>query len=243
MSKKERNVLVTDENEWIEEEFASKPKSNVPVGGAGVQLAPIVQPIAFVPYNTQEQPLLQYGNSGYDLARARDDIARGYDDDYDDEYATPALASYEKKVRFVPIFLAILSLLIVGVMVAGEFVLKEYLVLTTGVSGYGYIMNLVDMVMAGGTLVIADMILPGAIALIALFAVLNLLASLIKMKSKGACTISKICLFFMLTFSLVVVLICLMNEIEMGYGLYAVAGLSFLSLVIGYLAKKDIKKK
>ncbi len=232
MSKKPKNApLANSDNEWIDEEFSG---NNAAQNSSSFQLAPIVQPLAIVPFNTQEQPLFQYGSS-YDFNQAREDIARGFEDEIEQQYEAPI----EKRVRFVPIFLAILSLLIVGVLVLGEFALQQYLVLTAGMSGYAYVMDLVNQV--SGTLVIADLVFPGAVAIVAVFSVLNLLASLIKMKSRGACAFSKICLFFMLTFSLVLVLISLMNEIEMGYGLYAVAGLSFLSLIIGYLAKKDKK--
>lgn len=233
MSKKQKNApLAQNDNEWIDEEFSGE--KNAAGNSSGFQLAPIVQPLAIVPFNTQEQPLFQYGSS-YDFRQAREDIAQGFEDEAAVQYEAPI----EKRVRFVPVFLAILSLLVVGVLVLGEFALQQYLVLTTGMSGYAYVMDLVAKVT--GTIVIADLIFPGAVAIVAVFSVLNLLASLIKMKSRGACAFSKICLFFMLTFSLVLVLICLMNEMEMGYGLYAVAGLSFLSLVIGYLAKKDKK--
>lgn len=233
MSKQVKNEQLAKDNEWIEEEFSSAPKEEF---DPGVQLSPIVQPIAFVPYNTQEQPLFQYGSS-YDLDRAREDIAKEFEEE--DEYSD---VPEQKRVHFIPIFLAILSLLVIGVLVLGEFALQEYLVLTADISGYAYVMQIVDIFSAGGELVIADIIIPGAVALIALFAVINLLANLIKMKSRGACVISKICLFFMLTLSLVLVLIHMINEEVIGYGLYAVAGLSFISLVFGYLAKKDIKK-
>lgn len=236
MSKKVKNEPLANDNEWIEEEFSSFKKEDF-ASSTGVQLSPIVQPIAFVPYNTQEQPLFQYGSS-YDLDRAREDIAREFETE---EEGYKKKAPIEKKVRFLPIFLSILSLLIVGVLVLGEFALQEYLILTADTSGYAYVMQIVDTLTAGGELVIAELIVPGAVALIAVFAVINLIANLIKMKSKGACAISKICLFFMLTLSLVLVLVNMINDEVIGYGLYAVAGLSLISLVFGYLAKKDIK--
>lgn len=232
-NKVKKAPMACSDNEWIEEEFSGE-KQNASQTPSAFQLAPIVQPLAIVPFNTQEQPLFQYGSS-YDLNQAREDIAAGFEEDEPVQVYAPI----EKRVRFVPIFLAVLSLLIVGVLVLGEFALQQYLVLTPGMSGYAYVMALINKI--SGTIVIADLVLPGAVAIVAVFSVLNILASLVKMKSRGACAFSKICLFFMLTFSLVLVLICLMNEVEMGYGLYAVAGLSFLSLVIGYLAKKDRK--
>ena len=233
MSKKERKDLV--DNDWLDEEISDNAASSSPQAPSGVQLSPIVQPIAFVPYNTQDQPLFQYG--GYDVQKAKEEIAQEFEDDeeYQEVYDD---GDNEKKVRFTPIFLAVLSLLVVAVLVVGEFVLQEFLALTAGLSGYAYVMELVDIFTAGNELVIADLIFPGAVALVGLFAVINLIASLIKMKSKGASVVSKICLFFMLTFSLVLVLISLMNDYEIVYGLYAVAGLSLLSLVVGYLAKK-----
>lgn len=230
MSKKIKDNQISNDNEWIEEELSSAPESKNE--NSSVQLSPIVQPIAFVPYNTQEQPLFQYGSS-YDFEQAKEDIANEFEEE-DKEYEESLQV---KKVRVLPIFLVVLSLLLVAVMVVGEFVLQEYLILSADMSGYAYVMDFVDLLSAG-EMVIADMILPGCVALIALFAIINILANLIKIKSKGACCVSKICLFFMLALSLVLVLTNLMNDAEIGYGLYAVAGISFISLIFGYLAKK-----
>ena len=233
MAKKPFEYTALD-NEWSEEEeFTSQENKS---SSAGVQLSPIIQPIAFVQYSTQDQPLLQYGDSnGYSYEQAQaeedqEDIERTY------EYDTV------KKVRFTPIFLSVLSLLVIAVIVAGEFVLQQYLSINDNISGYAYIMQLVDMVTAG-QLVIADLVIPGAVALIALFALINFIAGLIKMKSRGACAISKLCLFFMITLSLTLTLINIMNDAEINYGLYIVTGLSLLSLIIGYLTRKDEKYK
>ena len=183
MSKKVKEAnLPSITNEWEEEETVTR-RANVPVAPAssGVQLGPIVQPIAFVPYNTQEQPLFQYGGT-YDVARAKDEIAREFEDEEENEEIRTIS---EKKIRFVPIFLAILSLLIVAVLAAGKFVLQDYLAINTGISGYTYVINLVDVI-TNGSLVIADIILPGAVAIVALFSLINFITSLIKMKSRGA---------------------------------------------------------
>lgn len=232
MAKKTNKTQFAKNNEWIEEEFSSCTKDAK--ASQGIKLAPIIQPIAFVPYNTQEQSLFDYGD--YDYDRAREDISRGFQDEqaYDGREMP-----IEKKVRFIPIFIAILSLLIIGVLVAGKFVLQEYLMLVPDMSGYDYIMQIVDTFTSGAALVIKDLIIPGAVALIAFFALINFLASLIKMKSRGACAISKICLFFMLLLSIVLVVMNMINDVTLGYGLYAVAGLSFIALIVGYLAKKD----
>ncbi len=224
-----------DENEWLEEEeefSASSPEKSV-------QLPPIVQPLAIVPYNTQEQPLFQYADSADD---SMDTIEGYYEDEYEEDsyIRQPELA--KKGVYGTPILLMIFSLLILAILILGEFVLKEYLIISSEMSGYAYTMELKDILMSGGELVIAELIIPGAVVLIALFSLINLIANLIKIKSRGACAISKVCLFFMVSFSLVLVLINLINDEAIGYGLYGVAGLSFLSLLFGYLTKKDIKR-
>lgn len=224
------------ENEWIdeEEEFSdSSPKLSV-------QLPPVVQPLAIVPYNTQEQPLFQYADSS---DGSYDNIVEDYTPEpYEREevYARYPEAA-DKRVRSTPVFLMLFSLVILAILILGEFVLKEYLILSSEMSGYAYIMKVVETFTSGEELVIAELIIPGAVVIIALFSLINLVANLAKIKSRGACVISKICIFFMISFSLVLVLVNLINEETIGYGLYGVAGLSFLSLLIGYLAKKDIK--
>ena len=84
MAKKPFEYTALD-NEWSEEEeFTSEENKS---SSAGVQLSPIIQPIAFVPYSTQDQPLLQYGDSnGYSYEQAQaeedqEDIERTYEYD------------------------------------------------------------------------------------------------------------------------------------------------------------------
>jgi len=236
MAKKNPVVI----NDWEEESEVTAVESDVNVTpSAPTRMAPIVQPIAFVPYTTQDQALWQVTPSGYDIPQARRDIANAYASPEEAAAAeAKAAEDSEKKVRFVPIFLAVLSLLIIAVMVVGKFVLQTELALVGGLSGYDYALEVYDIIMEASFDDISALILPASVIIVALASLLNLIANLIKMKSRGACVFAKICIFFMLTFSLVLVLIALMDTIELGYGMYAVAGLSFISLLVGYLARK-----
>lgn len=191
----------------------------------GMSCNPIIQPISFVPYA---------GNSLWQNNEAKEEPA-----------PTPAVpetpvavAPEKKKVRFIPILLAIFSLLVIAVMVIGKYALTEYLAILDGKSGLDYIMtDLIDCF--SGSFEIAKFILPLSVAVVALFSIVNFITSLCTMFKKGASVLSKISIFFMLVFALVLCFIGLVNDITLGYGLYAVAGLSFLSLVFGYLSRNN----
>lgn len=212
----------------------------------------ILQPVAFAPYaaSADKASAWQMTPSGYDINQARRDIAASYEKDVpveaeDTALEEAALAPEKKRVRFVPIFIAVLSLLVIAVLVLGKFVLEKELALVAGISGYGYIEKLVELIsdIAGGAAFSIDLLVPCAVAVVALFSVINVIASLVKITSRGACVLSKISIFFMLLASLVIILVSVLDVQELGYGIYAVGGLSFIMLFVGYLAKNDVKSK
>ncbi len=207
---------------------APAENNSVPVSSASapVQLTPIIQPIAFVPYSTQNQDLYMY-----------DDVQEDeYEEEYYEEVAAPVAAPKKKKASGAAIALIILSLVLVAVYVIGKFAVQEYLAFIGGVSGLDMILNLVDEFAAGFSM---ELILPIAVAACGVFAILTLIASLIRVMKKGACVFAKITTFLGLVCALVALIMALMDDMAIGYGLYAAAAISLINVLIAYLAKND----
>lgn len=182
---------------------------------------PIIQPLSFVPYasgNTNDDAMLSLlaGNEC-------------------EERPAPVVRK-KKKAKFVPIFLSVLSLLVVAVMVLGKYVLQEYLSIL-GTSGLDYIMF--DLVSVFSAFTVSDAVVPIAVALIALFALLNFITGFCTMFRRGASVFSKICLFMMTFLSLVLLFIGLANKLKLDYGLIGILGLSVISFLIAMLARKS----
>lgn len=199
---------------------AAEEKETTPVAqpAKAVQLTPIIQPIAFVPYSTQDQPLYMY-----DDEEEVEEIV---------EEEEEVVVAPKKKVSCAAIFLSILSLLIVGVYVVANWVMPEYIGLVDGQSGLAIIMGLIDSMDFTNIMNIA-------IAVVPVMAVLTLIASLIRIMKKGACVFAKITTFFGLVAAIAAVLLAILDGVEIGYGLYAVAVLSLVNVLIAYLAKND----
>ncbi len=199
---------------------AAEEKETTPVAqpAKAVQLTPIIQPIAFVPYSTQDQPLYM-----------EDDYVE--EDELVEEEEVVA-APKKKKVSCAAIFLSILSLLIIGVYVAGEYVLKEYLALVGEASGLGIILDFVGNISFDNIATIAILVAP-------VMAVLTIIASLIRIMKKGACVFAKITTFIGLVAVIAAIVLLLIESATIGYGLYIVAVLSFVNVLIAYLAKND----
>ena len=197
---------------------AAEEKETTPVAQPpkAVQLTPIIQPIAFVPYSTQDQELFV----------EEEEIV-------EEEIVEEEVVAPKKKVSCAAIFLSIFSLLIIGVYVAAEWVLTDILALVNGQSGLAIIMDLVE------TMEFTNFV-NLAIAVVPVMALLTLVASLIRIKRKGACIFAQITTFIGLVAVIAALLLALINgEVEIGYGLYAVAALSLINVLIAYLAKRD----
>ena len=184
-----------------------------------VQLTPIIQPIAFVPYSTQDQPLYMFDDE--------EEVAEV------EEVEEEVVAAPKKKVSCAAIFLSIFSLIIVGIYVAANWVVPEYLALINGESGLAIIMNLVETMDFTN---FANL----AIAVVPVMAVLTLIASLIRIKRKGACVFAQITTFIGIVAVIAALLLVLIDGgFAIGYGLYAIAALSLINVLIAYLAKID----
>ncbi len=197
---------------------AAEEKETTPVAQPpkAVQLTPIIQPIAFVPYSTQDQELFV----------EEEEIV-------EEEIVEEEVVAPKKKVSCAAIFLSIFSLLIIGVYVAAEWVLTDILALVNGQSGLAIIMDLVE------TMEFANFV-NLAIAVVPVMALLTLVASLIRIMRKGACIFAQITTFIGLVAVIAALLLVLIDGgYEIGYGLYASAALSLINVLIAYLAKRD----
>ena len=184
-----------------------------------VQLTPIIQPIAFVPYSTQDQPLYMYDEE--------EEVA------VEEEVEEEVVVAPKKKVSAAAIFLSIFSLLIVGLYVIANWVMPDMLGLIDGQSGLAIIMDLVETMDFSNIMNIA-------LAVVPVMAVLTLIASLIRIMKKGACVFAKITTFLGLVAVIAALLLALIDGgYAIGYGLYAVAALSLINVLIAYLAKND----
>ena len=197
---------------------AAEEKETTPVAQPpkAVQLTPIIQPIAFVPYSTQDQELFV----------EEEEIV-------EEEIVEEEVVAPKKKVSCAAIFLSIFSLLIIGVYVAAEWVLTDILALVNGQSGLAIIMDLVE------TMEFTNFV-NLAIAVVPVMALLTLVASLIRIMRKGACIFAQITTFIGLVAVIAALLLVLIDGgYEIGYCLYASAALSLINVLIAYLAKRD----
>ena len=200
---------------------AAEEKETTPVAqpAKAVQLTPIIQPIAFVPYSTQDQPLYMF-----------DEEEEVVEEEIVEE---EVVAPKKKKVSCAAIFLSIFSLIIVGIYVIAEYAVPEYLALIGGQSGLAIILGLVETMDFTNITNIA-------LAVVPVMAVLTLISSLIRIMKKGACVFAKITTFLGLVAVIAALLLVLIDgTVEIGYGLYAVAALSLVNVLIAYLAKND----
>lgn len=200
---------------------ATEEQETTPVAqpAKAVQLTPIIQPIAFVPYSTQDQPLYSYDDE--------EEVIEEVEEVEEEVEVAP-----KKKVSAAAIFLSIFSLLIIGLYVVSYFVDLEYLALVDGVGGLAIIMGLVETMDFTN---IANI----ALAVVPVMALLTLIASLIRIMRKGACIFAQITTFIGLVAVIAALLLALINELAIGYGLYAVAALSLINVLIAYLAKRN----
>ncbi|MFA5450240.1 MAG: hypothetical protein WC292_07390, partial [Clostridia bacterium] len=94
---------------------------------SNVQLTPIVQPLAFVPYSSQKQPLFIY--EGEEEVEVDDDYGDGL---IEEDVVAFASAKPKKVVSGLSIFLIITSLLVLAVLIVGKFVsaVTDYTLIT-----------------------------------------------------------------------------------------------------------------
>lgn len=238
-SRDDYDYLLKTLNRGAKKDSGAQQASRVPVNPQAeqLQLPPIVQPIAFVPYSTQDQPLYMY-DEAIDEYQTVDHYQQPADYAVDSAAEPVETAkSARKGVQWAPIVLALLGLIMVAVMVIPKFVEALSILSVVGsTSGLDVILNLVDQFSAGFS---SDLIVPIAIAVVGVTAVLTVLVGLIQITRKGACVLLKLIVAIMLIAALVAMIMLLTeggNEIAIG--LYAVVGVAFVSVLVAFLAKK-----
>lgn len=213
-------------------EPAAPEKDKTPVANPAakvMQLTPIVQPIAFVPYSSQEQPLYMYDE---------EEPVEEYEDEEIIEEPVVA-APKKKKASAASIVVAILSLLLIAayclpyIEALGAYMLP-YAGFYSEVSGLEIIMDFVN------TLDYTNIVNLTIVA-VPVFALLTLIACLIRVCHKGVCVFAKITIFFELAAALVGLIAALVGgeDVTSYYGFYITVGISFISMLVAYLSKND----
>lgn len=225
MAKKSKKQQPLVEEVAAEEVQEKKPEQPVAKPNKVVQLTPIIQPIAFVPYSTQEQELYM---------EEEEEEAVNEPIPQEEEVVAP-----KKKVSAAAIFLSIFSLLIIAVFVAGKWVLQDYLACVGGVAGLDVTLNYIEAQDWTDIVSILVTVIPVCAALV-------LISSLIRIMHKGACVFAMIFSLLGIAASLAAILMLALDDAgdqSVGYGLYAMAGLSLINMLIAFLAKRERKVK
>lgn len=248
MARKDKGIVPEQIQDTYETGAAKKTASLRPMPMTGpvpvepvatnIQLTPIVQPLAFVPYSTQKQPLLVY--DGEEEVMVEDEVP------YEEAPVNTevfAKVKAKRRVSGTALFLIISGLIILAALILGQFVsaIAKYTAVTvTGDpevfnQGYGLVEGLVKNIK---NIIDLNNVIPAAIALVGVLTVLNILVSLICVCKKGAVLFVKISLFFTLAAAGIAVIMCITNSVKIGIGLYIVAGLVFLQTVVAYLTPR-----
>ena len=225
MAKKSKKQQALVEEVAAEEVQEKKPEQLVAKPNKVVQLTPIIQPIAFVPYSTQEQELYM---------EEEEEEAVNEPIPQEEEVVAP-----KKTVSAAAIFLSIFSLLIIAVFVAGKWVLQDYLACVGGVAGLDVTLNYIEAQDWTDIVSILVTVIPVCAALV-------LISSLIRIMHKGACVFAMIFSLLGIAASLAAILMLALDDAgnqSVGYGLYAMAGLSLINMLIAFLAKREPKVK
>lgn len=199
---------------------------NTEDSGIPKQLPPIVQPIAFVPYSTVNQPLFQQVDpeQGY------------YDDSYandGDVYEASAGKKNVKKVSVASILMIILSLATILVIVLGKFIDAEFLMMYGSISGLDVILEMPDAILGEFT----AMLLPLGLTLVALTNILVLILSIISVKA-GVRGFTKFLVFVEAVGAGIALVMMALKGNALQYGAYIVAGIAAVQLLIALFSRK-----
>lgn len=218
-------------------QVAKKPGNQVPVHSPSgpMQLTPIIQPIAFVPYSTQEQPLYMYDDASTQAAEYEDDYSYS-EDNYAEEAVATTQSQKAKKVSGAAIALIILSVIMIAVYVVGKFLAFTYVQVANDTSGLDMLLNVFS---AGAIVLDTITVVALGVSVSVVCALLVLIASIVRIKKQGACVFAKIFSFLGLVTALVAVMISLVqkDEITVNYGMYIVAAIALLLVMIAFLSK------
>jgi hypothetical protein len=214
-----------------------------------------VQPVALVPYSSQEQPLYTFdtdlGGGGYGgYAPTADNATWDYGDQQD-----VATASTKTRRGGTSLLLMLFTLLAAAVLVLGNFVeaVVEYtsIVVISDVHNVGYklVMDLVTPIISSGLdvgkLFETDLnIITVAIAGSAVLLVLTFIVSIFNIRKPGAPLLSKVTLILAFLAAAFACVYLHIKGMQVGYGAYIFAGITLFMTIIALAVrrKKKIKK-
>lgn len=181
----------------------------------------IVQPIAIVPYNTEEQPLLQYPGAS--------------DEEVDEDYNN----TKEKKFNVLRLFTLIFCLLTIAVLILGKFLkmenIQKFILVQSGKSGYDIIVGIASVFGAG--LQFTDMLPVILLTLGALFTLILALISIFGIKRKTK-VFSKIIAALMAICFIAFVILAAAVQKNIEIGGYVITGCSLIAAIFTLSAKK-----
>ena len=165
-------------------------------------------------------------------------------------YGNAAPAAADKKggknkrtVKKAAIFAIIFSILILAVIIVPNFLngqdFVEYLNIVEGKNGYSMIMDLVDTVTGGGSFEIMDMLVPGGLAILAIFTALTLLFNIFSIKARKYPILCRLVAFIALIGALLMAIMLVVKEMEaMAYGAIIVTALALINALVTLTGKR-----
>lgn len=187
----------------------------------------IVQPIALVPYNSEEDTMQYYGGN----------YENGYDYDSESDYEEE---NTRKRFNALKLFTFIFGLLTIAVLVLGKFLnmdaIKPYLEIMNGKSGLDAIMEITTVLSSSAEIMdkLPTILLTAGTALLVILVII----SLFSMK-RGTGGFSKFIAVLMVLCMIGFAILALVNK-TISTGGYIVGGLSLLTGIMTFVGKKYI---
>lgn len=200
-----------------------------------VQLTPVVQPVALVPYSTQEQPLFIYEDSTKEEHVKDDSPITMQQNNETASSGQVALSGSTAKRPVITYVIAALSLIVCAIMVMGDFVFKPILALANG-QGIVYIgMNLLSS-FSQGLLPVADSLVEASLILSFILNLVLLVTTFVFI-NRGVSITSKVCSFILAVLSLGAAISYHMKG-SANMGIYICAAISFCIMLASFIAKR-----
>lgn len=199
----------------------------IPTPSSIVQLPPIVQPIAMVPYTTQNQPLVQY-DPNY-----RPPV---------EHTAAPEPVYKPKAYAGISAFIALFAVaaIVVGCLLEvykqGNTVIKSLIWLFTE-------SDAINQLISGDTSVLLTVLVPILYAVIMLFCLIvmiNALVKLGKMKPLGKLNVWTL-IALILAIAEIVIMLVKKDQFEIGLGAYVIAGILAVMMILPLFINKKIQ--
>ncbi|MDR0751206.1 MAG: hypothetical protein LBF12_01250 [Christensenellaceae bacterium] len=217
-----------------------------------IQLTPIVQPVTFVPYSSQEQPLLTFdgpeGGAGA-MAGYADAGSNDYNAYYDG-YNYAAQTDKKRKKGGTSLLLILFSLITLAVLIIGQFVeaVVDYTAVMVlneeKVTAYKLVTDLFLKDFEFSALFSTDTnILTLGLAVTAVFAALTFLLSLFNFGSGGAPLATKLTSLLTFAGAGFYFAYAMVKKVELGIGAYIILGVSLVMAILVFAVKRYKPKK